>query len=287
MVGNIVEIIIAAKDLTAAAFTKVQTKMGALKGVATKLGGAIKAVVKAGLLIGGAAILAAIGGGIKAFADFEDAMANVRKTTGLSKEAIAELGDAIKIMAEEIPVSQTELAKIATIAGQLGISGKEDILSFTESVAMMSVAFEMSAEDVATAMAKLGTIYDIPIENTEKLGSAINVLGNTTAAKEADIINFAMSLGPTARLLGFTATEALAMGASMISIGVDANDAGTRLSRAFTMIGKNIGELSSFVGMAEEEFRKLFEERPMDALTMVVTKLSEVEGKLEIEMVRQ
>jgi TP901 family phage tail tape measure protein len=278
---NTLELIIAARDRTRGAFTKVGAQMKGLEKASSKITGAFKKAAKAGVLIGGAAVVGGIVASTKAFIDFEDAMANVRKTTGMTKDEISVLGDSIKELSLRIPLAQTELAGIAAVAGQLGISGKENILSFTEDVAKMTTAFDMSAEEVAIAMAKLSNIYDIPIEQTSNLGSAINVLGNTTAASESQLMAFSMSLGPTAEQLGFAATEALSLGASMIGIGMDASNAGTRLSRAFTMIGSNLEELSRFMGVTTEEFTESFERMPMETFMEILEKLSQVEGNLK------
>jgi TP901 family phage tail tape measure protein len=226
-------------------------------------------------------VVAGIAGSTKAFMDFEDAMANVRKTTGFTKEQIAVLGQSINDLALRIPVAQTELANIAAVAGQLGITGQKNILDFTETAAKMSTAFDMSAESVAIAAAKLANIYDIPISQVSNLGSAINVLGNTTAASESQIMAFSMALGPAGQQLGFAATEVISLGASMISMGMDASNAGTRLNRAFTMIGQNLDELSSFMGVTTEEFTESFESMPMETFLDVIDKLSEVEGNLK------
>jgi TP901 family phage tail tape measure protein len=264
------ELIIAARDRTGAAFNKVKSKMAKLGFTSDKVTAALKGAAKAGALIGGAAVVAGIVGSTKAFMDFEDAMANVRKTTGFTKEQITVLG---------------ELASIAATAGQLGITGQKNILSFTETVAKMTTAFDMSADSVAIAAAKLTNIYNIPIEQVGNLGSAINVLGNTTAASESQLMAFSMSLGPTGQQLGFTATEALSLGASMVSIGMDASAAGTRLNRAFSMIGQNLDELASFMGVTTEEFTASFEEMPMETFMGVLEKLSRVEGKLKANTV--
>ena len=278
---DIVQIIIAAKDMTAAAFAKVQGRLGKLEGTAARVRGTVGKVAKATALIGGAAVIGGIIASTKSFIDFEDAMANVRKTTGLTKDEILDLGKGITDMSKKMPVARTELADIAAIAGQLGIAGKENILGFTETIAMMTTAFDMPADAAATAMAKVSKIYDIPIEQVSNLGSAINVLGNTTAAKEHEIMSFSMSLGATAKNLGFTATESLAMGATLISMGMDASDAGTRLNRAFIQIGQKVDEVSEFLGMSEEEFKKAFGEDPMNMLIQISTKLSAIEDPLD------
>jgi TP901 family phage tail tape measure protein len=279
--GNTLELIIAARDRTAAAFGKVNSRMGRLEGVSKKVTSSLKNVAKAGVLIGGAAVVAGIVGSTKAFMDFEDAMASVRKTTGFTKDRIKVLGTEINTLALTIPVAQTKLAEIAATAGQLGIKGQKNILEFTETIAKMSTAFDMAANDVAVAMAKLSNIYDIPIEQVGNLGSAINVLGNTTPATEQQIMAFSMALGPTGQQLGFTATEVISLGASMISMGMDASSAGTRLNRAFSMIGQNLGELAGFMGVSVEEFTASFEAMPMETFIGVIDKLSQVEGKLE------
>lgn len=278
---NTLELIIAARDRTRGAFTKVNSRMRMLEGTTKKVTAAMKGAAKASVLLAAAASAASIVGSTKAFVDFEDAMANVRKTTGFTKEQIGVLGDAINDMALRIPVAQTELAGIAAVAGQLGITGQKNILDFTETAAKMSTAFDMSAESVAIAAAKLSNIYDIPIDQVSNLGSAINVLGNTTAASESQILAFSMALGPTAQQLGFAATEAVSLGASMISIGMDASNAGTRLNRAFSMIGQNLDELASFMGVTTEEFTESFERMPMETFMGVLEKLSQVEGKLK------
>ena len=281
-----VEIIIAARDATAAAFATVNARLKTLEATAARVRGVVASIAKATALIGAAATIGGIYASTKAFMGFEDALADVRKTTGMTKDEILSLGASLTdLSTTKLPLARKELAAIAAVAGQLGIKGKDNILSFTESVAMMTVAFDMSAEDAATAMAKLGKIYDIPIEQTENLASAINILGNTTAAKEREIIAFAMALGPVAEQLGFTETQTISLGATLISMGMDASHAGTRLNRAFSMIGQNINELADFMGVSAEQFTQSFEDMPMETFTGVLEKLTEVEGRLEKNIV--
>jgi TP901 family phage tail tape measure protein len=300
---NTMELIIAARDRTKGAFGKIGAQMrgtktsatglnssfkglkgsmGNLSGAAGKLAGALGPLGIAGVAVAaGAAIGLFAASAVKAFTAFEDSMANVRKTTGMTKEETRALGNEIDTMALRLPVAHGELAKIAAVAGQLGIKGSENILGFTETIAKMSTAFDMSAEDVATAMAKLANIYDIPLEQIGNMGSAINVLGNTTAASESQLMDFAMSLGPTGQQLGFTYEQTMALGASMIEMGVNSSDAGTRLNRAFSKIGQNINELSKFMGVSSDEFKNSFQDMPMETFVSVLDKLSEVEGSLE------
>ena len=53
----------------------------------------------------------------------------------------------------------------------------------------MSTAFNMTADQAGTAVAKLSNVFGIPIPQIRGLGDAINVLGNTTSATEAQILD--------------------------------------------------------------------------------------------------
>ena len=272
------ELIVKLKDQTTRQLNSINEKF-------KSTGSKVTALAKKFTLLAGVAGIAAVGvalkGSISAFTEFEDAMAGVKKTTGMSDEAIASLGEGIKTMAGKIPLAHTELADIAAVAGQLGIQGKDAILAFTKTAAEMATAFDMPAEKAATVAAKLTNIYGLGIEKASNLASAINVLGNTTAASESQISNYAMSLGASAKNMGFSSTEAVAMGASLISMGMDASDAGTRLNAAFVQMGTKVEELSLFLGVTQEEFGAAFGEDPMAMLMRITEKIGKIEDPLE------
>ena len=215
------------------------------------------------------------------FIAIDSAMAGVRKTTGMAADEIATMKRSFIGLSKVMPTAADDLANIGAIAGQLGIQGQENILGFTEDIAKMAVAFDMSAEDSATAMAKMAKIYDIQIEKVDALGSAINVLGNTTAAKESQIMAYSMSLGAAADVMGFSATEALALGATLISMGQDASMAGTRINSALTSLGKNTALAANTLGMSETAFKKAFGDDPMRMLQALATEIGTIKDPLD------
>lgn len=291
---GVVEILIKAKDLTAGAFATTKAKLTALKAkVATtqgsfgSLGGKIMSVMSAAIMpimLVVAAVYAigkAVGSVTGQFGEFESAMKGVQKTTGMSDEEVALLGDDFKELSRDVPKSATELAKIGKIAGQLGIEGGENIRSFTETVAEASVAFDMDAEAAAYGLAALQKIYGTTIPEIVNLGSAVNELGNTTGASEAQLLEFSTQLGPTAEMLGFSSTEALGMGATLIELKMNASDAGTRLNSAFTIMAQKIPKVSEFLGISEQAFRDAFGEEPLEMIIKVIDKIAEIEDPLE------
>ncbi|MCK5431412.1 MAG: phage tail tape measure protein [Gammaproteobacteria bacterium] len=215
------------------------------------------------------------------FMELDTAMARVRKTTGASTAEIDELKDAFIELSKEMPASAAELAEVGAVAGQLGIKGKANILEFTETASMMATAFDVSSEEAATALAKLSNIYDIPISETDRLASAINALGNTTAAKEGEILAFTGSLGASARMLGFTATESVSMGASLISMGMDASDAGTRLNSAFSVMAQNTEEAGELLGMSGDKFKEAFGQDQIGTINRLIAKIKGIDDSME------
>ncbi len=272
-------------------FVEIGADLSGLKRGIVEAGDSVKSlggtIEKHGMAIGGAmtgigfSALAVSYKCVESFKNIDSAMAGVRKTTGMTKEEIAILKDEFVGMSKTMPNSATELAGIGAVAGQLGISGKDNIMEFTSTIAKMSTAFDMPAEAAATAMAKMSTVYGTPIKEVGRLGSAVNVLGNTTAAKESEIMNFSMSLGAASKQLGFGATDSLAMGATLISMGMDASDAGTRLNSAFTAMGKNTEQAAALLGITEDAFKQAFGADPMAVLQSMIEELGKIQDPLE------
>ncbi len=241
------------------AINNVKAQASSLQGHLESIGGAMKKT-GATMTAGAAAVGAGLALAVRETMRFEDAMANVRKTTGMTKDELKDLEKGLRELAETIPLSHEELANIAAVAGQLGIQGKENILAFTETVAKAATAFDMTASEAATAMAKLANIYNIPIKQIDRLASAINALGNTTAASENEIIRAMYQIGAAGAQLGATQQQIAAMTATLISMGMAPERAGTRLQSAFNMLGENVEKVAEDMDVSVEEVKKMFEE---------------------------
>lgn len=116
----------------------------------------------------------AIGGAIKATVDWEDAQANVAKTTNASKAEMKDLSSSIMDMAKEMPESQSEIANTMAMAAQLGV---KNLKGFTKVATQMGVATDMTAEDAATSMARFANATGKPDSDFKKLGSTVVQLG--------------------------------------------------------------------------------------------------------------
>lgn len=226
---------------------------------------------------------------VKQAIDFESAMADVAKTTNLSGEELKKLGDEIITLTSKIPMTADELAKIASIGGQLGIASK-DLKTFIELAAKLGTAFNMSAEDASQAVAKMANIFGISITEVEKLSDAINVLGNNTAATEKDIIETVTRIGGVARQFGLAAEQAAALADAMLSIGRSPEVAATGINALLTKLqtaresSDDFKEALRRVGLGADQLAESIRANPQRALLEFLRTLQKIEPMARSEL---
>ena len=236
--------------------------------------------------------LAASGAGLVAVAaqaiQFESAMADVAKVVDGTEEQIGALSSRIKELSTEIPLSADALAQIAAAGGQLGVP-IEKLETFIQLAAQMSVAFGLSADEAGQAVAKLSNIFGLPIEQVEKLGDAINTLGNTTAAKEADIVGVLTRIGGTAKQFGLSAEQAAALGTAMLSLGVKSEVAGTGINALLSKLqtanvqGPEFQAALAGIGLSAEQLANDIRDKPQQALIDFLRTLAQLDKQSRAE----
>ena len=209
----------------------IKSDLSGLDAHASKVGSAISTALVAGVAAAGVAIGGALVGGTKSFMDYEQSLANVSKTVDGTKEQIAALGEANREVANSTGISVTALNGVSATLGSLGVSYK-DIASTTAMVAKGSIALGTDTETLATQIAKISTVYKVPIAQSEQYLSAINALGNGSAATEKEILNYAQEMGPLASMFNIPIEKTAAFGASLISAGIPVSEAATSIRSA-------------------------------------------------------
>lgn len=189
------------------------------------MAGAGVAGVAAGAAVAavGAGIAGATGHAIR----FESAMAEVKKAVDdLSPEKFAEMERTILRTSRTTGVAKEEMAKLVAQAGFAGRPTQE-LARFAEFGAKAAGAFGMTPEETGEKLAKLGNIYKANQEGIEDLANGINVLGDNTAARERQVIDFLTRTGAMGKDLGLTAFQTGAIGAAMVSAGQQTEVAAT------------------------------------------------------------
>lgn len=204
-------------------------------------------------MVGFGALTAVVGGSIKTAIDFEKAMAGVAKTVDFATDnGLANMKKGIEDLTKVIPLAFEELAEIAAIGGQLGVA-EQDILGFTETIAKMGVAFDMSADVAADSMAKIAGVFGIPISEIGALGDSINAVSNSVAATASDVIEVVKRIGGTSGALKISADNASALGGAMVALGLTPEVAGT----AFNALGTTLAGFNNLTSTQARGFKRL------------------------------
>lgn len=209
---------------------------------------------------------------------FESAMAGVRKVVDGTPEQIEQLGEQVKKLAVEFGMMPEQMAEIVAAGGQLGIAA-DKLDEFARVTATMATAFGMTAEEAGNAAATIANVFQLPIDEVEKLGDAINVLGNNTAAREKDIVAAMARIGGTAKQFGLVADEAAALADAFIALGKPPEVAATAINAMLQKLqtaqsqGKDFQAALEGIGTSADEMAANIAANPQQALTEFLHKL--------------
>ncbi|WP_187470089.1 phage tail tape measure protein [Wolbachia endosymbiont of Drosophila sechellia] len=223
---------------------------------------------------------------VKVAIDFESAMADVTKVVDFKKGTDEETKFAKKLkeMSRTIPLSAAELAQIAASGGQLGIK-KEDLFMFTETVAKMSTAFDMSAEQAGDSIAKLSNVYGIDVSKMEYVGNVINHLSDNTAAKAKDMVEALAIVGGTAKQFGLDIKETSSLVNAFVSLGKQPAKAATAINALLSKLqtaeeqGGDFKAALEQMGITAEEIVQRISENGEEALLYFFQTLKKMDNQ--------
>src|SRR3990170_5249712 len=113
-----------------------------------------------------------VGFATRAAVQFDKAMTDTRRTSGLTRAEIDSLSESFLNLAKSMPMANAaqQLAEIAAVAGKLGFQSKDEIEAFTLGIAKLTAIFDnLDPEETATKMAQIANAFGIPIADIERL----------------------------------------------------------------------------------------------------------------------
>ena len=191
------------------------------------------------------------------YAKMEENMADVRKYTGLSTEAIRELNAEFKRM--DTRTTRDELNELAGAAGRLGITTKEGAKDFVEGADIINGALGDDLGD--GAVDKIGKLA-MAFGEDDRLGlrsamlatgSAINELAQNSSANAGYLVDFTARLSGVGKQAGLTQAQIMAFGAVMDENMQRDEMASTALSQ---LIGKMVTDTKTFAQMAGKDVKE-------------------------------
>lgn len=210
---------------------------------------------------------------INMFVDFEDVLADVQKTTGLTDTQVRELNKSLEEL--DTRSSQEEIMGLARIAGKLGIEGVENIEGFVRAADQINVALKEDlggdTEDSIRQVGKLVEIFNVSDEfgiekSMLKVGSVINELGASSTANEGYIVNFSNRVAGVAPSIGQSVSEVMGLASTLDQLGQTAEVSSTVYSKLVTGMFKNTAEYAKVAKMSTKEFSDLIATDANEAL---------------------
>jgi TP901 family phage tail tape measure protein len=281
----------------------VKSAIGAANNLDSGLGRVGKGVgqVGAGLARIGALAAGAAAGGLALAAreaiNFEDAFAGVRKTVdekeltaaGLSFDTLSQ---SFRKMATEIPIAATEFARIGEAAGALGIKA-QDIETFTKTVGLLGVTTNLTSDEAAESLGKIGTILGLTGKDFTAFADALVNLGNKGASTETEIIEVTKRFGAAGKQAGLSTDQILGFASAIASAGVEPEAAGSSLSRLFNNLIKETAlasdkgkEFAAVSGKSFKDFSKVVKNDTTAAMLLFLDSLRKLDKFEQIKALK-
>ena len=251
---------------------KVTSRIGELRGKAAEAQLSFKGIADGfnryfAIVTAGAAVFTGMIFSIKqlvtAQGELSDALADIRKTTGLTAIEVEALNAALGKI--DTRTSRQDLRQMAIVAGQLGIA-KNDILPFVDSVDKLNIALgdeiKGGAEEVAKQMGTLRNVLtDMKSGNIAddmlRIGNAVNELGAAGFATAPVVVDFANRIGGVGLSLGLTSDEVLGLSATLQELNVSTERGGTAVTKILQKMTTNVADFAKIAGIPTKEFTDL------------------------------
>lgn len=215
---------------------------------------------------------------------FNSGILNVSKTTGIVGEDLDSLSDSIvKLSMNLSTVGTKSLLQYATVAGQLGVKGTENILAYTESLAKLETASDITGEEGGASIARLLTLTDGGVENVKEFGDEIVKLGNNFAATESEILSNATAIAQNTGIYKLGRQEVLSYAVATKAVGIESEITGSTIGKTLGILEKSIRtqqgleQISRLTGIAQNDLGKAFDENSGQVFQRLIKGLNEID----------
>ena len=223
---------------------------------------------------------------VKDFADMDQAMVNVQKYTGQTKEQVEEMNEDFKKM--NTRTSRDQLNELAGAAGRLGITAKKNIEEFVDAADKINVSL---GDDLGEgAVDKIGKLAQVFGEDKTKglrgamlaTGSAVNELAQSSSANAGYIVDFAADLAGVGRQAGMSQQEIMGLASALDQNMQEEKTAATVFSQLITKMYQDPAKFAAIAGIKVKEFTKLLKEDANKALLEFMQSMQNKGGFAEL-----
>ena len=198
---------------------------------------------------------------VNAYAQMEEAKANVRKYTGLTKEEVDDLNESLQKM--DTRTSREQLNALAGDAGRLGITAKDQILDFVQAADIINVALGDDLGDGAVAnVGKLAMLF----EEDKRMGlkdamlataSTINELAQNSSAAAGYLEDFTARVSGVGKMAGLSQAQIMGFAAVLDENMQQDETAATAFAQLLAKMYSEPAKFASYAGKSVKEFSDL------------------------------
>lgn len=198
---------------------------------------------------------------VNAYAQMEEAKANVRKYTGLTKEEVDDLNESLQKM--DTRTSREQLNALAGDAGRLGITAKDKILDFVQAADIINVALGDDLGDGAVAnVGKLAMLF----EEDRRLGlkdamlataSTINELAQNSSASAGYLEDFTARVSGVGKMAGLSQAQIMGFAAVLDENMQQDETAATAFAQLLAKMYSEPAKFAKYAGKSVKEFSDL------------------------------
>lgn len=200
---------------------------------ASAIGGAIAAVTKSALDVGGG---------------FETQMTRVKIISGATAEDLDALTKKAREMGESLPITAQEAASAMELLAQRGTQAK-DILASVADVSALAISQNVGMAEASELLGSTMTNFGIAIEKASQVTDIFNNASNQSALNMSKLAEGLKYVGPAASAAGMKLEEAVAAMEVLANAGLSGEMIGTGLSMTLSKIAKS----SSILGVKTRE----------------------------------
>lgn len=247
----------------------------------------VKVAAATAALYLGKKMVEAVTEGIQAFAEYESAFTNVRKTVEGTEADFESLNSSIQQLAQSTPHTAAEIAEIAALGGQMGI-GVDSLAEFTETMLALGDATNVTAEDAAELTAQIANLTGMTSEDYSSFGSSLTALGNNFATTESKILDMTNSIATFGSSVGLTTQDVLAISTALSAMGQESDASSTavykimtKLQKAVAAGGDELEQYAEIAGLTGDELAALWDKSSITALQAFTSGLSNLSAEGE------
>ena len=204
------------------------------------------------------------------FAQMEEAMAQVRKYTGMTHEEVKGLNDELRKI--DTRTSRERLNELAGDAGKLGITAKDKILEFVDAADKINVALgDDLGEDAVKNIGKLAMMFGEDDRMGLRAamlatGSTINELSQNSSASAGYLESFAARLSGVGRQARLSQADIMGFGAVLDENMQTSELASTAFSQLITKMFQKPAKFAQLAGIEVQKFSALLKTDANEAL---------------------